>query len=346
MSQPLTPRRQAAWLAALTLLVASVSLWALGVGSTAMGMGDALGALLGQGEPIAQAIVWQARLPRVALACAVGAGLGVSGAAFQALLRNPLADPYILGISGGAALGGTLWMTLGGALWRWGAPAGSLAGAALSVLGLALLQRASGQRGLDPLVLLLSGVIFNAFASALITLIKAVVPAQQAQSLLHYLMGTLAVEGLPWAVIAAVAAVVVVSELALCASAAALDLMTLGDEDARSLGVDPPRVRRWVMAWASLAVAACVAFTGLIGFVGLVVPHGLRLLVGSDHRLLMPASALLGAAFLIGCDGLARSLFEVFSTTLPVGVITACLGAPIFVVLLVRSLRRGELGGG
>lgn len=316
--------------------------WGLSVGSSGLGLGQLWAILNGSAPPWQETILWSARMPRVVMGVIVGAGLSVSGLCFQALLKNPLADPYVLGISGGAALGATLWMTLGasvGGLAMMSAPVGALGGAFLSLGVLWVIQRASGARALDPLVLLLSGVVFNAFASAMITFVKAIITATKAQELLFYLMGSLAVEGLSWSIIAGCAAIVGLGIVALLPVTQALNVLTLGDEEALALGVDVARLRAWVVGWASIIVAMCVAFTGLIGFVGLVVPHGLRLVLGPDHRVLLPASALLGGAFVVCCDGIARQSFDVFSTTLPVGVLTAAVGAPLFVFFLIRSLR-------
>lgn len=334
--------RRWGWLIALSAALFLSVVWGLSVGSSGLGPQQLWEIVRGSAPPWQEKVLWMARMPRVIMGVIVGAGLSVSGLCFQALLKNPLADPYVLGVSGGAALGATLWMTLGasvGGLAMMSAPVGALMGAILSLGVLWVIQRASGARALDPLVLLLSGVVFNAFASAMITFIKAIITATKAQELLFYLMGSLAVEGLSWTTIGACGLIVGVGVLALLPVTQALNVLTLGDEEALALGVDVGRLRGWVVGWASIIVAMCVAFTGLIGFVGLVVPHGLRLVLGPDHRVLLPASALLGGAFVVGCDGIARQSFDVFSTTLPVGVITAAVGAPMFVFFLIRSLR-------
>lgn len=328
------------WRLSLLALTLPLSvLFGLGAGSAEISPWALLERAFVDGDATARAILWMARLPRVVMGAIVGAGLSLSGVCFQALLKNPLADPYVLGISGGAALGATLWLALGlGAALLWGPWLGAILGAGFSLLLLWMIQRGGGA-GLDPLALLLSGVIFNAFASALITFIKAVVSATKAQELLFYLMGSLSVEGLGWLSIGISAAVVFAGLAAILPKWRALDVLSLGDEEALALGVEVEGLRRWVVGWASLVVAVCVAFTGLIGFVGLVIPHGLRLALGPGHRILLPASALFGAAFVVVCDGVARQSFSLFSTTLPVGVITATIGAPLFVLLLMRSLR-------
>ena len=342
----LTWRRTAAWLCAGLVCTVALGCWAMTTGSTSISMSQLWGALWGTDpKSIHHTILWSVRLPRALFAVFVGAGLSLGGVAFQALLRNPLADPYILGISGGAALGATLALTSGSVLAVAAAVApatAAMVGAVVALVPLFVMTRTSGGR-LNAFVLLLSGVMFNAFASSVITLHKAIVSAQKAQELLFFLMGSLDVEHLPWTTLALCASVVTAAVGAIWWVSQDLNIMNLGDDDARALGVRVGAVRWWVILWASAAVAVCVAFTGLIGFVGLVVPHALRLTLGPDHRLLVPASALAGASALIVCDALARQSFGLFSTTLPVGVITALVGAPMFMVLLWRSTRQGGL---
>lgn len=319
--------------------------WALTMGSTSISMGQLWEALTqASSTGPYHTILWNVRLPRALFAAVVGAGLSLGGVAFQALLRNPLADPYILGISGGAALGATLALASGSVLAVAGvlAPAtAAMIGALVALIPLIVMARAS-RSGLNAFVLLLSGVMFNAFASSVITLHKAIVSAQKAQELLFFLMGSLDVEHLSGATLALCASVVGAALVAIWWVGQDLNIMSLGDDDARALGVRVGAVRWWVILWASAAVAVCVAFTGLIGFVGLVVPHALRLTLGPDHRLLIPMSALAGASTLLVCDALARQSFSLFSTTLPVGVITALVGAPLFMVLLWRSTKQVE----
>lgn len=294
-------------------------------------------------ELIEMDILLLARLPRVVFAGIVGAALACAGAVFQAVLRNPLADPYILGISGGAALGGSLMVALG-IMSSLGTPAAAFAGGlgALAVILLAarIMPRSSA---LSTYVLLLTGVIFNAFASAVIMFLKSVLSAQKAQELLFYLMGSLSVEGIGLTHTLGVALVVGLLLMGQLAYARSLNALTLGDESAQALGVDARRTRMVTVVLASLAVAVAVAYTGLIGFVGLVVPHAMRLAFGSDHRVLLPMCILGGASFLILADTIARVSFMAISTTLPVGVITAFLGAPIFFYFLRRNLLKTRI---
>jgi iron complex transport system permease protein len=292
------------------------------------------------------AILWSLRLPRAILAVIVGAALGASGCALQALTRNPLADPFVLGVSGGAALGATVAIAAGlgsagelavgpvkDALARVSAPSlfafiGSLGATALVFAG----ARSGGPS--SPYAALLSGVIFNAFAAAAITCIKALVMPDKLGEILYWLAGTLGYERGATLATAGLLQGVAIGAIWLCSGS--LNLLSLGDDDAASLGVHVARTRVAVLLAASLSVAGAVALTGLIGFVGLIVPHVLRLWLGPDQRLLIPCCALGGAAFLTSSDLMARLLFSVFHAELPVGVITAIVGGPLFLVLLRR----------
>lgn len=340
---PLSTTRLLSTVAAALLLLLCCTVAGLGWGSSELGAARIVSGLIqGSLDPVEQAILLNARVPRVLFAAVVGAALASSGAVFQTVLRNPLADPYILGVSGGAALGGTLFLTLGSvALGGFviGVPAAAFMGA-LGALGLIFgVERWTPAGRTSNYVLLLTGVVFNAFASAIIMFLKSIVSAQKAQELLFYLMGSLAVEGMAFTTLLGCAAVVALCVLGLLWFARDLNAISLGDDDAATLGVDVARVRWWSVLISSIAVAVAVAFSGLIGFVGLVVPHGVRLLVGPDHRVLLPTCALAGAGFLILSDLIARSAFGLFSSTLPVGVITAIIGAPLFVFFLWRSMR-------
>lgn len=324
-----------------------IAIAALLYGSSSIGPLDLLAAAGGGGlDETQRAVLLHARLPRVVFAGIVGAALAVAGAVFQAVLRNPLADPYILGISGGAALGGTLLLTFGAVTLGSaavgvvvGVPAAAFVGAmgALAIIFMVEGWAPPGRSG--TYVLLLTGVIVNAFSASVIMFLKSIVSAQKAQELLFYLMGALAVEGTSTGVMLGVVGVISACILGLIWFARDLNIMTLGDDEAAALGVDAGRTRKITVILASVAVAVAVAYSGIIGFVGLVVPHGIRLVVGSDHRVLLPACALGGAAFLTLADLIARSAFGIFSTTLPVGVITSMVGAPLFMYFLWRSLK-------
>ena len=333
----LTPLRLAATLGALALLLALVLALGVAVGPSGLAPGEVWEALTGQSGGAAADIVRSVRVPRALLAAAVGAALAVAGVVFQALLRNPLADPYVLGVSGGAALGGIAVLTLGGAagLGYAAVPPAAFAGA---FAALVLLLAVAGPAGrLSPASLLLIGVVFNAFASAAIVFLASLAGLTEGAQVFLWLIGSLA-DARP-ALVGWVIGFVAVGVLAVAPFGRALDLLALGEESAALLGIDAKRARRWLLLASSLLVGAAVSVAGLIGFVGLVVPHALRLVLGPDHRLLVPASALAGAAFLVGCDTLARTLLG--GRELPVGALTALAGGPFFLLLLRRSQARG-----
>jgi iron complex transport system permease protein len=333
----LTARRVAFVLALLALLLAASLLLGLASGPSGLDAGEVARALAGGGASDAAAdIVLRIRLPRVVLAALVGAALAVAGVLFQALLRNPLADPYILGVSGGAALGGILVLAGGSALGLSYAavPFAAFAG---SLVTLALLYAVGGRGGrLDPTTLLLTGVVFNAFASAAIVFAASLAGLVEGARIFLWLIGNLS--ALRGDVTAAVAAFLLVGLACAIPLARGLNLLVLGEESAAQLGVDVGRLRRVILVGTSLMVGAAVAAAGLVGFVGLIVPHVLRLALGPDHRLLVPASALAGAAFLVLCDTAARTLLP--GRELPVGAITALAGGPLFLVLLRRQRAR------
>jgi len=315
---------------------AAVALAAIVVGLSSGGVPLHLSALLDP-STTDRLIFLQVRLPRVLLAATVGAALAVSGAALQPTLRNPLASPDIVGVSGGAALAAVAslaFLPLTG-LGQAGVPLVAFAGAAASS---ALVYRLSLVRGrLDPYTQVLVGVIFNTFSASLILLISAVVDLSRSQSIVFWLMGGIAVH--PYPVLGLVATLVVVGSAVLIRESRALNLLALGDDTAEHLGVDLAATRRRVFAASALLVGSVVSLTGVITFVGLIVPHVLRRIAGSDNRLLLPASFFAGAAFLVACDAIARS--AVAPGELPVGAITAMTGGPFFVYLL----RRGAAGG-
>ncbi|HET8539537.1 MAG TPA: iron ABC transporter permease [Anaeromyxobacter sp.] len=308
-----------------------------------------LSAALAGREPDA-AILFSLRLPRALLAALVGCALAAAGTALQALLRNPLAEPFVLGVSGGAALGGSLVLVAAAGASRLAGAAGELlgsappvaagavAGAALSTVLVFGLGRIGGR--LVPEAALLVGIVFNAFVAGVITLVKMLVPPEQASRLLYWLVGAVGYES-P-GTLAASAVLVTLAVAALVALSARLNLLTLGDEEAASLGLDVRRARAWIFFAASAATGAAVALAGMVGFVGLIVPHLVRRVVGPDHRLLVPASALFGAAFLVLADALARLAFLPLGTEPPVGAVTAFLGGPFFLWLLRRTARPEE----
>ena len=281
------------------------------------------------------AILFSSRLPRVLLAALVGMALASSGGAFQVLLKNPLADPFILGVSGGAALGSVA--AVGLHLSFGSISAAAFISALLTILLIFAIARTKGR--LPTHTLLLTGVIFNAFCFALILFINAIVTMEQAYQIIFLLIGNL--EATNYTTIAIVAAFVLTGFAALAVFASKMNVLSLGDESASNLGINPERLRVIIFVASSLMVGAAVAVSGLIGFVGLFIPHTIRLIFGPDHRLLIPASGILGAAFLVASDTAARTLLmnTSYATELPVGVITALIGAPFFVFLLKRQQR-------
>lgn len=276
-------------------------------------------------------IVWDLRLPRALLAVLVGGSLGVAGVSLQSLVRNPLADPFLLGLSGGAGLGAVLAIALhlGG---PWAIPLAAFAGA-LVALGLVFrLGLVGGAGGLDPRILLLGGVAVGAFTGAVTTAIVSLAEASELRNAYLWLWGGLS--SASWATVRLTALYIPVPLLVLLAAARPLDLLVLGDESARYLGTDVAVTKRRVYLAASLLTAAAVAVSGVIGFVGLIVPHVGRGLVGGRHRALLPAAFLIGGALLVLADTLAR--VAVAPRELPVGIVTALVGVPLFVVLLKR----------
>jgi len=318
------------------LLAAMVGALILGVrfGAVPLTTPEALSALTGGGTEAQRTIVLQLRLPRVALAMLVGGGLALAGAVFQALLRNPLAEPYILGVSGGAAVATVAALALGlTAAGSWVLPAAAFAGALLAVV-LVFRVASAADRSLDVRVLLLAGVVVGAFFTACIALILSISEAETVRTAVLWMMGSLS--GADWRGVVLAGAYTVPGLLALVGLARPLNLMAIGEETASYLGAEVERVKKIAYGVASLLTAAGVAVAGIIGFVGLIVPHAVRLLTGSDHRTLLPLSFLAGGVFLTLADLVARTVLA--PTEIPIGVITAFVGVPLFLVLLRRSV--------
>ena len=323
-------RRRAALILLLLALAALASvLVSLGVGSLALGPGEVLRALGGSGDDLAGEVVRTLRLPRALAGLACGGLLALAGALMQVLLRNPLADPYVLGISGGASVGALLTMLLGLPLvmLHAGAFAGALT-AMLLVFGLA-----HGDGSWTQTRLLLTGVIVAAGCGAVIALLLALAPEASLRGMLFWLMGDLG-QTAEWHLPMAVLAGCLAAALPL---ARELNLLARGLFQAQALGVAVGRLRIAVYFLAALATAVAVTTAGAIGFVGLLVPHGIRLAVGGDLRLLLPASVLAGGALLVFADTLARTV--VAPQQLPVGVLTALIGVPAFLLVLARYPR-------
>ncbi len=328
----LTVRRLAATMLALALaLVGSVVVATL-VGPVHASVWRAFSAG-GAGTPDYTILVYT-RLPRVLLGAVVGGCLATAGAALQGVLGNPLACPHVLGISAGAAVAGVVAIVVGADAAGAVVPLAAFAGALAAIVIVALAARAGGRT--TPHAVLLVGVVFNAMAAALLMLIEALASYTQLHGVLFWIMGSLTTQS--YALVAVVAAYGALGLLWLVRHGHDLNLLAAGEDGALALGVEVERVRRAVFAAASLLVGAAVAVSGMIGFVGLIVPHVLRLVLGPDHRLLLPASFLGGAVFLVWADTLARTLLG--ASELPVGVVTALAGGPFFVLLLRRHLAR------
>jgi iron complex transport system permease protein len=328
---PMTP---AVRLLLLALLLLGALLLGVGVGAVPIGPLDVLDAIRGVGDPSTVTIVQNLRLPRTVLAALVGAGLAASGATFQALLRNPLAEPYILGVSGGRR-----WA-------RWGRSSSASppspgrsrsrpsAGAIVAIL-LVLRIAVSVGGALDTRVLLLSGVVVGAFFNACILLALTFSDTESFRSAIFWMMGSFS--GATWRASSILALYLLPALLLLLALARPLNLLSIGEETAAYLGISLERTKLLAFGTASLLAASAVAVSGVIGFVGLIVPHVIRIGWGSDYRFLIPASALLGAAFLVATDALARTAAA--PNEIPIGVVTAFVGVPFFLWLLRQEGR-------
>jgi iron complex transport system permease protein len=333
----ITPRRVAAVLLGLAALLAAAVFFGLVAGPSPLPPARVLDVLLGEhgGGPAAD-IVLRIRLPRVLLAMLVGASLATSGVLFQALLRNPLADPFVLGVSGGAALGGIAVLSVGSVigLGYEAVPPAAFAGSVATTL---LLFAVAGVRGhVSSTHLLLTGVVFNAFASAAIVFLASTAGLTESANIFLWLIGNLSATRIDIA--GWVAAFLVLGLACAVPMARGLNLLTLGEESAQQLGVEVERHKRVLLFATSLMVGAAVSAAGLIGFVGLIIPHLLRVVFGPDHRLLIPAAALGGAGFLVLSDTVARTLLA--GRELPVGAITALVGGPLFLWLMRRHQTR------
>jgi iron complex transport system permease protein len=323
----MTPRRLF-WPLAIVTLVA-MALAGVAVGSIPLSMRDVSLALAGRGAPGTIAIVRELRLPRVLLGAVVGAGLAMSGAALQGSLRNVLAEPYLLGVSGGAAVGAVLAVALGA-----GAPAIPLAafgGAILAVVVALAVARLAGGRS-DPRLLLMAGVIVGAFANAVIMVVLANAPPNTVRGALWWMMGSLS--GAAWAQVGWGVVYLVVPGVALLFWGRDIDVLALGEEPAAGLGLEVDRASRRIFLASALLAAATVAAAGLVGFVGLAVPHLVRAAGIRRHRGILAGAALVGATLVIAADLVARTARP--PAELPLGAVTALVGVPFFLVQLRR----------
>ena len=337
----LTRLRWFAVMGALVLLSLILVTLCLQLGTQYIGLGNIFGllssALFGAtSEPDAfrttGVILLQVRLPRVFLGFLVGSCLAAVGVALQALLRNPLADPYVLGVSSGAALGVAIAVLFGIGTTVLALSLLPVCGFAGSLLALLVIYRMAASYDRLPIhSVLLAGVILNAIFSALIMFITSIMEPNRSFGMMAWLMGSLTAPAYP--VLSALTAYLLVGLVLLLKQVRVLNILALGEEPARSLGINTERTKRVIFLLSALMTGAVVSFSGMIGFIGMIIPHAVRLVVGADHRLLLPASALVGGMFLMVADTMARTLFV--PSEVPVGVITALAGGPFFVYLLV-----------
>jgi iron complex transport system permease protein len=321
----------------LVFVFVMVAILSISLGTADIGLMKILRGIFGEGAvsisgwtDTDRVIIFQVRLPRIILAGIVGATLSVAGVVFQALFRNPLADPYILGISSGSAVGAILAIISGTGLSFLSIPVASFCGALLTILLVLGIAR-TGYR-LQTNTLLLSGIIVGSFFSAIIMFLVSITQDERLHSIIFWLMGDLSLSKYNEIII--VTPFVIVGCLVIYFNAHPLNLIVTGEDTALQLGVEVDKVRRLLLITASLITGVVVSVSGVIGFVGLVVPHMMRMVFGSDHRLLLPASGLFGLSFLVIADTMARTIIA--PVELPVGVITAIFGAPFFIYLMRR----------
>ena len=331
-------RRRGIRIFGLMLVLAAIGLASLAIGPVRLPAAEVVRALLGRrvdGGVDSEAIVWELRLPRVALAALVGLGLGAAGAAYQGLFRNPLADPFVIGASGGSALGATLVIVTAGNTGAFGFGAVPLGGFLGAMGAAAIVYFSTAWWGRMPLVgLLLAGSAMSSCLGGLVWLLM-VLHDEDLGRIVAWLMGSLAGRG--WPAVIGGGPYVALGIVGLCVLSRPLDALSLGEQPAKALGLPLKLMSGAVVAAASLATAAAVAVAGVIGFVGLIAPHLARACVGERHRFLIPASGLTGAILLLVADDLARTVAA--PVELPVGVLTAILGGPFFLVVLGTRAR-------
>ena len=346
------PQKGPLGLAILAVLLGFLCTLSLGKGAVAIDPGQVL-AILGRPlqlslpwafEPHHEAIIWAIRLPRVFLGALIGGGLALTGAAMQGLFRNPLADPALIGISSGAAVAAVAVIVLGAttldfatqALGPFALSLAAFAGAAAATFLVYRLSLVHGRVAVS--TMLLAGIAINAVAGAITGVFTFVADDAQLRNLTFWSLGSLG--GATWLAVAAAAPLIGFSSLAVLRYTRPLNALLLGEDEAGHLGYHVDRLKRTIVLLVALSVGAAVAVAGIIGFIGLVVPHLLRLTLGPDHRLLLPGAALLGASLLLGADLIARTL--VAPAELPIGIVTAIIGGPFFMYLLQRGRRLGR----
>lgn len=324
-------------LSLLPLLAVATLVVAVGIGAVTVPplevariIGGALSGTLARPAAPAVTIILQVRLPRILLGFLIGASLSLAGTAFQGLLQNPLADPYTIGVSSGAAVGATAALLLiPEASTGFIIPLCGFAGALLALFTVYKLGSVGGR--LPVVTVLLAGVVVSSFLSAVISL-GMLLAGEQMRNIFFWLAGGLGQRG--WPYLALLIPYFVIGLAVLLYLARDLNLILLGEEDALTLGVEVERTKRWILVAASLITAGAVSVSGLIGFVGLIVPHAMRIIIGADHRYLFPAALFGGGIFLVATDTFARTIIA--PAEIPVGIVTAFLGAPFFVYLLRR----------
>jgi len=334
------------WMGGLSLLLFLSMITSLMIGSVPLSIGHTTKILLQHIPKIhftvdwttgQESIIWNLRLPRIFLSVLVGAMLSLSGVAFQGILRNPLADPYILGVSSGAALGAaSTILFIHQDMWSNHFTISLLAfiGSLISLGFVLLLSNVKKQRGNETLIL--AGVIVQAFSGAMLTFLIAI-SGEHMQQIIFWMMGSLANKD--WIDVWLLIPYFLLGSIFLITQYRELNILALGEAAAAHLGMEVERKKRLILIAGTLLVASAVSIVGIIGFVGLVIPHMIRLLTGPDHRLLLPISTVAGAIFLLWTDTLARTIIP--SREIPIGVITAFIGAPFFAYLLRKGLRRG-----
>lgn len=329
--------RPIAWILGSLFAVVLVGVISLGIGPAWLSPFEVLRSLAGAGPEVSRTIVFEIRLPRIVLGTLVGTALGVSGAAMQGLFRNPMADPYIVGVSPGAALGAVLVTVFGVSASFLGLsalPLAAFAGGMGTAVAVVTLARRGGSFPVADLLLV--GLAVGAFAAAVYSFLILSLNDSRIASVLFWLLGSLA--SADWEAVLAVLPYLAVAVTGLLLLTRELDVFSLGEEEAGYLGIRVERLKLAAIALAALAASAAVAVSGVIGFVGLIVPHVARLMVGPRHVVLIPVSGLWGATFLVLADTIART--AVPSSEIPVGVVTALCGAPFFIYLLNRSRKR------
>lgn len=333
-------KRRSKWtlsLIFLTILLFSSIYISISTGPIKMTFIEIMQALTGSGSDLNSKVIWGLRFPRAMMAVFVGAGLTVAGVGMQALFKNPMASPYILGLSSGAAFGAALAMVLGVSFIPGFLSIPSMAFIFCFLTLMIVYSIAHGHGRVPVETLLLAGIAVGAFFSALVNLLTYLADDELA-GIVYWMMGDLTQFG--WTNVQIVMPMITIGAAVIYYFSRDLNAMMLGDNHALNLGIEVSRVRLYVLLACALVTAAAVSFVGIIGFVGLVVPHMVRIIVGPDHRILIPASLLAGASFLVLCDLLSRLVL--YPAALPIGILTALVGAPYFIYLLRR--KRREIG--